>query len=62
MSTKLALTAATLVALFAGQALAHGQKARPVPANAYASAGVAVPAPAPLSDAYQGDFQLQGRF
>jgi hypothetical protein len=57
MSTKLALAAAALVAALAGPALAH-QAVRHMPANAYASVGTA---PAPLSDRYRGDFQLQGR-
>jgi hypothetical protein len=66
MSTKLALTAAALVAVLAGPALAHGQPTaharvmRTVPPNAYAS--MRVDAPAPVADLYRNDFQLQGRF
>ena len=65
MSTKIALAAAALVAVLTGPALAHGQPPatharvmRHVPADAYAST---VTAPAPVSDPYRNDFQLQGR-
>jgi hypothetical protein len=66
MSTKLALVAAALVAVLTGPALAHGRPAdharimHNVPANAFAS--MHMDAPAPVSDPYRGDFQLQGRF
>ncbi len=67
MSTKLALAAAALVAVLAGPAFAHGQPPasharvmRHVPANAYASMRAETPAPA--SNPYQNDFQLQNRF
>jgi len=65
MSTKLALVAATLVAILTGPALAHGRPAHArivhaVPANAFAS--MRVDAPAPVSDPYRNDFQLQGRY
>ncbi|HEY1542945.1 MAG TPA: hypothetical protein VGG01_11095 [Xanthobacteraceae bacterium] len=66
MSTKLALTAAALVAVLAGPALAHGRPTEharimhSVPANAFAS--MRVDAPAPIADPYRSDFQLQGRF
>jgi len=65
MSTKLALAAAALVAVLAGPALAHGRPAHvrimhSIPANAYASTRVDLPAP--VSDPYRNDFQLQGRY
>jgi hypothetical protein len=59
MSTKLALTAAALVAVLAGPALAHDRTARHMPANTYASARMGTPAPA--ANPVQNDFQLQGR-
>ncbi|HLH93163.1 MAG TPA: hypothetical protein VKX28_32465 [Xanthobacteraceae bacterium] len=59
MSTKLALAAAALVAVLAGPALAHEHAARPMPANAYASARMGTPAP--IGNPVQNDFQLQGR-
>jgi hypothetical protein len=67
MSTKLALTAAALVAILSGPAFAHGhphaahaRDMRNVPANAFAS--VRGDLPVPDYYRYQNDFQLQGRF
>jgi hypothetical protein len=65
MSTKLAILAAALVAVLTGPALAHGRPAhvrvmQSVPANAYGA--VRADDPAPVSDPYRDDFQLQGRY